>query len=147
MVYNVHLISLTTSDMEYDDYQTMIMKARELTATHHKHQCDGWFQMSCTTLALLLKECNQLLHSAKRMHYLFAKIQATIQVNLKRLNCHIAHAVLHDNAMWNADTCAKIHNMKMDPRLAWEHIRLLTKGESAHHRKHTTMAMRLPDGT
>ena len=34
----------------------------------------------------------------------------------------------------------------MDPRLAWEHIRLLIKGEAAHHEKKTTMAMHLPDG-
>jgi hypothetical protein len=132
--------------MEYDDYQAMIMKAGELTATRHKRQCDGWFLMSCTTLAPLLKEHNQLLHSVKRMQHLSAKIQATVQVDLKCLNRHIAHAVSHAKAMRNADICAKIHSMKMDPRLAWEHIRLLTKGESAHHRKLTTMAMRLPDG-
>jgi hypothetical protein len=70
-----------------------------------------------------------------------------MQDDLKRLNRHIAHAVLHAKAMWNADICTKIHNMKMDPRLAWEHIQLLTKGESAHHWKHMTMAMCLPDGT
>ncbi len=35
----------------------------------------------------------------------------------------------------------------MDPRLAWEHIRLLIKGEAAHHEKKTAMAMRLPDGS
>ena len=42
MVYNKHLISLTTPDMEYDDYQyqAMIMKAGELTTTHHKRQCE-----------------------------------------------------------------------------------------------------------
>jgi hypothetical protein len=147
MVNNEHLLSLTTLDIDYDDYQAIIMKARELTATHHKRQCDGRFQMSCTTLALLLKERNQLLHSIKHMHHLPAKIQATLQVDLKCLNCHIAHTVLHAKAMWNADTCTKIHNMKMDPHLAWEHKQLLTKGESAHHRKHTTMEMRLPDGT
>ena len=122
MVYNKHLISLATLDMEYNDYQAMIMKAGELTATYHKHQCDGRFQMSHTTLAQLLKECNQLLHSVKRMQHLSAKIQATVQVDLKRLNHHIAHAVSHAKAMWNADICAKIHNMKMDSQLAWEHI-------------------------
>jgi hypothetical protein len=74
MVYNKHLISLTTPDMEYDDYQAMIMKAGELTTTHHKRKGDGWFQMSCTTLAPLLKEHNQLLHSVKRMQHLSAKI-------------------------------------------------------------------------
>jgi hypothetical protein len=56
------------------------------------------------------------------MHYLSAKNQATVQVDLKRLNRHIAHAVLHAKAMWNADICTKIHNMKMDLGLAWEHI-------------------------
>jgi hypothetical protein len=135
MVYNEHLISLTTPDIDYNDNQSIIMKAREFTATHHKRQCDGWFQMSRTTLAPLLKGCNQLLHSVKCMHHLSAEIQATVQVDLKHLNCHIAHAVLHAKAMWNADICAKIYNTKMDLRLAWEHIRLLTKGESAHHWK------------
>jgi hypothetical protein len=33
----------------------------------------------------------------------------------------------------------------MEPCLAWEHIRLLTKGESAHHQQCTAMAMRLLD--
>ena len=36
--------------------------------------------------------------------------------------------------------------MWFDPRLAWEHIRLLTKGKTAHHNKLTNMAMRLPNG-
>jgi hypothetical protein len=69
-----------------------------------------------------------------------------MQADLKRLNLHIAHAVSHAKATWYAEICSKIHNMRMDPRLAWEHIRLLTKGESAHHEKKTTMAMCLPDG-
>ncbi len=37
-VYNKHLISLTTPNINYNDYQSIIMKARELTATHHKCQ-------------------------------------------------------------------------------------------------------------
>jgi hypothetical protein len=35
--------------------------------------------------------------------------------------------------------------MRMEPRLAWEHIRLLTKVESAHHQQRTAMSMHLPD--
>jgi hypothetical protein len=55
--------------------------------------------------------------------------------------------VLHAKATWYADICSKIHDMRMEPRLAWAHIRLLNKGESAHHQKKTTMAMPLPDGS
>jgi hypothetical protein len=71
----------------------------------------------------------------------------TMQADLKQLNRHIAHAVLHAKATWYADVCSKIHNMCMDPHLAWEHIRLLTKGEATHHEKKTAMAMRLPDSS
>jgi hypothetical protein len=36
MVYNEHLLSLTTPGIEYNDYQEIILKAGMLTATHHK---------------------------------------------------------------------------------------------------------------
>jgi hypothetical protein len=133
--------------MDYNSYQEVILQAGALTATHHKCQCKGWFQMSHTTLAPLLKERNQVLHATKHAHHLPAEIQATMQADLKRLNHHIAHAVLHAKAVWYADVCSEIHDMRMEPHLAWEHIRLLAKGKSAHHKQKTTMAMRLPDGT
>jgi hypothetical protein len=37
--------------------------------------------------------------------------------------------------------------MRFNPRAAWEHVRLLAKGETAHHKKTVNMAMRLLDGT
>jgi len=147
MVYNEHLLQLTNTDMDYDSYQEAILQAGALTATHHKRKCEGWFQMSRATLAPLLTERNQVLHALKRAHHLSPYIHATMQSDLKRLNRHIAHAVSHAKATWYADVCSKIHNMNMEPRLAWEHIRLLTKGEAAHHEKKSTMAMRLPDGS
>ena len=70
-----------------------------------------------------------------------------MQADLKRLNRHITHAVSHTKATWYVYVCSKIHNISMDPRLAWAHICLLTKGEATHHKKKTTMAMRLPDSS
>jgi hypothetical protein len=147
MVYNEHLISLTTSGITYDDYQECILDAGRLTATYHKRLCTGWFQLSCTTLSPLLLEHNEVLHATNRCHHLPAAIQATMRANLKQLNRHVAHVVSHAKATWYAAICQKIHDMNMDPRSAWEHIRLLTKGETAHHQRRSTMAMRLPDGT
>ncbi len=102
--------------------------------------------MSQATLAPLLAERNQVLHTNKHTHHLSSDARATMQADLKRLNRHIVHAVSHAKATWYAEICSKIHNMRMDPHLAWAHICLLTKGESSHHEKKTTMAMRLPDG-
>jgi hypothetical protein len=147
MVSNKYLLHLAHNKMDYDSYQEEILQAGALTATHHKRQCRGWFQMSQATLAPLLAERNQVLHAIKCTHHLSSDAQATMQANLKRLNCHIAHAVSHAKATWYAEICSKIHNKRMDPCLAWAHTRLLTKGESAHHKKITMMAMRLPDGS
>ncbi len=103
--------------------------------------------MSRTKIAPLLKERNQVLHATKCAHHLPAEIQATMRADFKCLKRHIAYAVSHANAVWYADVCSKIHDMRMEPRLAWEHICLLAKGKSAHHKQKTTMAMHLPDGT
>ncbi len=145
MVYNEHLTLLTTPNMEYDDYQEIILQAGVLTATHHKRQSEGWFQMSRITLAPLLKERNEILHAIN--HELPIVTQDIMQAELKCLNRHVAHAVTHAKAKWYADICSRIHDMQMEPRLTWEHICLLTKGESAHHQQCTAMAMCLPDGS
>jgi hypothetical protein len=113
LVYNEHLLSLTTPDMDYDSYQELILQAGALTATHHKRQCEGWFQMSRATLAPLLKECNQVFHATKRAHHLPPDIQATMRADLKRLNRHIAHAVSHAKATWYVNICSEIHDMRM----------------------------------
>jgi hypothetical protein len=146
MVYNEHLLHLTHNKMDNDRFQEAILQVGALTATHHKCLCSGRFQMSRATLAPLLAKCNQVLHTIKRTHHLSSDTQATMQADLKCLNRHIAHAVSRAKATWYAEICSKIHNMCMDPRLTWEHIRLLTKGEFAHHKRKTTMAMSLPDG-
>jgi hypothetical protein len=61
------------------------------------------------------------------------KFNAAMQADLKCLNRHIAHVVLHAKAVWYADVCSKIHDMHMEPHHAWVHIWLLAKGKPAHH--------------
>jgi hypothetical protein len=117
MVYNEHLLSLTTPGIDYDDYQETILDAGKLSATYHKRQCTGWFQLSRTTLSPLLMERNEVLYATNRCHHLPAAVQATMRTNLKQLNRHIAHAVSHAKATWYADVCQKIHDMNMEPQL------------------------------
>ncbi len=146
-MYNEHLLMLMTGPTQWDDHQELILQAGVLTVTTHKRQCEGWFQMSRSTLAPLYAKRNTLKHAVKYASHLSPAIQASMQSDLRCLTHHISHAVSHAKATWYADICQKIHDMRFDPRLAWVHIRLLTKGESAHHKKMTNMAMRLPNGT
>jgi hypothetical protein len=145
-MYNKHLLMLMTEPTQWDDHQELILQAGALTATTHKCQYEGWFQISRSALAPLYTERNTLKHAVKHASHLPPAILATMQFDLKRLTRHISHAVSHAKATWYADICQKIHDMWFDPRLAWEHIRLLTKGKTAHHNKLTNMAMRLPNG-
>ena len=125
-MYKEHLLMLMTGPTQWDDHQELILQVGSLTATTHKRQCEGWFQMSHSTRAPLYTECNTLKHEVKNASHLPPAIQATMQSNLKHLTHHISHSVSHAKATWYADICQKIHDMRFDPRLAWEHIRLLT---------------------
>jgi hypothetical protein len=147
MVYNKHLQSMTTPDMDYDNYNEIIIRAVELTATAHKRKCEGLFQASQSTLGPLLADHYCLLHSVRQTSHLPPSIQALMKADLTRLNRHIAHAISHAKVKWYAEICVKIHGMQMEPQLAWEHIRLLTKGETAHHCKTMNMAMQMTDRT
>ena len=69
-----------------------------------------------------------------------------MKYDLKQTQKGVADAVILAKAKWHADLCAKIHDMNMNPRMAWEYIRILTEGEAAHHRKSKNMAMKMEDG-
>jgi hypothetical protein len=64
--------------MDYDGYNKAILKAGELTMTHTKQKCAGWFQLSRATLAPLLSIRNQLLHAVKHASHLSLSIQSTM---------------------------------------------------------------------
>jgi hypothetical protein len=147
IVYNEHLQSMITPTIDYDEYNAAVLKAGKLTMTVTKQKCVGWFQLSCATLAPLLSNCNQFLHAVKRASHLPQSVQSIMQADLKCLNHHITISVSNAKVKWYAQLCLKIHNMPFNPRVAWEHIRLLAKGKTAHHQKNLHMAMRLPDGT
>ena len=138
---------MITPDMDYDVYNKAILKAGELTVTHTKRKCAGWFQLSRATLAPLLSTRNQLLHAIKHASHLPPSIQSTMRADLKHLNRHIAISVSSAKAKWYTQICSKIHNMSFNPRVAWEHIHLLAKGKTAHHQKRVHMEMRLLYGT
>ena len=59
----------------------------------------------------------------------------------------VKNKVLLDKSRWYSNICLHIHDMQVNPRLAWEYICILMGGKTAHHKKSVNIAMRLPDGT
>jgi hypothetical protein len=62
------------------------------------------------------------------------------------LNKNFKDKVLFAKTQWAAQLCSKIHNMVMNLRIAWEHIRILMGSSTAHHKKSVTMAMKMIAG-
>jgi hypothetical protein len=62
------------------------------------------------------------------------------------LNKNVKDKVLIAKARWAARLCSKIHNMRLNPRVAWEYIHFLTGGTTVHHKKKVQMAMKMANG-
>ncbi len=55
--------------------------------------------------------------------------------------------VLLAKTCWYSNICLHIHDMRVNPRLAWEYICIITGGKTAHHKKLVNMVMQFPDGS
>ena len=137
---------MMTDDMSYEDFHDCVIKAGEFTAMVIQCNCEGWFQFSRETLAPLIEMRNQKLHELRQLSSAEVEITTPLKEELRQMNRHVSDAVILAKLKWYAHLCEKIHDMSMNPKLAWEYIRILTGGESAHHHLTTTMAMKTEDG-
>jgi hypothetical protein len=132
--------------MPYEDFHDEIKKAGKDTALLVKSKGNGWFIFNQDYIAPSIDERNQLIHTLCPSATLPTSIANAMRDAFTRLNKNIKDKVLIAKAQWAAHLCSKIHNMAMNPRLAWEHIHLLTGGSTIHHKKSVPMAMKMPNG-
>ncbi len=97
-------------------------------------------------LAPAIQEKNRLRHHLHNSGNLSADEIAEIKSQLNIVNKRNHDLVELAKARWYKGVCGKIHEMNMDPRLAWENIRILTGGKTAHHTSNHNMSMRLENG-
>ena len=127
-------------------FDDVIKKAGEDTALLVGSQCDSWFHFNADKLAPSIEEYNQVLHALRSSLDLPPSIADSLCVQFQCLNKHVKDKVLIIKACWAACLCSKIHNMRSNPGVPWEYIRLFTKGNTAHHKKKVKMAMKMADG-
>ena len=146
--YNAFLLTYIepTAKIPYSDFNNLILAAGNDTALLVTSICDDWFQFSVNDLAPLIAERNSFIHTLRSARDLPPSIVNTLRDSLHRLSKNVKDRVILAKAKWASHLCAKIHDMAMNPRLAWEHIRLLTGGTTVHHKKSVTMAMKLENG-
>ena len=67
-------------------------------------------------------------------------------MNLKTLQQEVDKIIEIAKARWSRYLAETIHKMSFNPKGAWENIRILCKGEKAHHTSPKLFQMRLPSG-
>jgi hypothetical protein len=146
-LYNKYLLELTSKDMTYDNFCEAVMRAGRETAMSIENKCEGWYTASEAILTPAIEEKNILLHKLQDKHLITPEETEIIKTKLKEINKRNRDLVELAKARWYSGICGKIHDMRMNPRLAWENIRILTGGETAHHKTTINMAMKMKNGT
>jgi hypothetical protein len=132
--------------MSYEDLNNTTKKAGEETALLVGSKCKDWFQYNAADLVPPIEERNELLHALLFVSDLPQPITDSMHATLHCLNKNVKDKVLITKAGWAAHLCSKIHNMRLNPHVAWEYIRLLTGGTTVHHKKKVQMAMKMANG-
>ena len=136
-------MEFTSREMRYVNFCQGVIQAGKETAMAIDQKCEGWYTASKSILAPAIQEKNQLRHHLHDRSGLspneITHIKAQLTVINKR-NCNLVELA---KARWYKGLCEKIHKMSMNPRLAWENIRILTGGETAHHKTNLNMSMHL----
>ena len=129
--------------MSYDNFCEAVVRAGEITTMTINRSCAGWYTASKGILAQASQEKNCLRHHLHDCNDLSSDEILAIKLQLKLINKWNHDLVELAKARWYKGICEKIHEMNMDPRLAWENICTLTGSETAHHTSNINMAMHL----
>ena len=136
-------MEFTSREMRYVNFCQGVIQAGKETAMAIDQKCEGWYTASESILAPAIQEKNQLrqsLHDRSGLSpYGITHIEAQLTV-INKCNHNLVELA---KARWYKGICEKIHKMSMNPRLAWENIRILTGGETAHHKTNLNMSMHL----
>ena len=144
-LYNKYLLDFTTRDMTYENFCKAVVRAGRETTMSIENKCEGWYTASKAILAPAIEERNRLRHKLQERNCLTASEIDQLQQQLKNItkcNCDLVKLAKR----WYSGICTNIRNMRMNPRLAWENICLLTGRETAHHKTNINMAMKLESG-
>jgi hypothetical protein len=145
-LYNKYLIKLTSCDMLSDNFCKAVVRAGREPAIAIDDKCEDWYAASKKIQAPAIKKKNQLRYPLHDRSNLSPDKIVHLKSRLKAINKCNQGLVKLAKTSWYKEICGKIHNMRMNPRLAWKNIRILTGGETTHHETNLNMSMRLENG-
>jgi hypothetical protein len=128
--------------MTYDNFCEAVVRSGQETAISIECKCKGW----CKASVPAIDETNLLCNCLQNKNHLtpIKNDQPTHQ--LKDANKCNRDLVDLAKACWYSGIRTNIHNMRMNSRLEWEIIHLLTGRKTTYHKTKVNMAMKLESG-
>ena len=124
-LYNKYLLELTSCGMDYGTFCEAVVRAGRETAVSIECKCKGWYKARESIFIPAIKEKNQTRYRLHDKSNLTNDKRANLQLKLKQINKRNHDLVDLAKAHWYSGICSNIHNMRFNPRLAWENINLL----------------------
>jgi hypothetical protein len=87
----------------------------------------------------VIEEKNQPVHTLRQQDHTM-EVADLLKCGLKRMPKQVQDMVLLANFLWYSHVCSHIHDMCMNPQVAWEYIHILGSGKAAHHKKSVNIA-------
>ena len=109
-----------------------------------KNDNQGWFHHSENILLPIISNRDHLLHKLRTTdsptEVIFWKTHLDRSQNKVTDNISLAKSA------WSALQAEQIHNMRFNPKTAWESVKVLAGGMTSHHKTPTVMRLMLPTG-
>jgi hypothetical protein len=119
--------------MDYEEFNEAIRQSGTKTVLSLKKRCKEWYMFRWNNLLPIIEEKNQLVHTLHQQDHPM-EVTKLLKCSLKRVSKQVKDMVLIAKLHWYSHVCLHIHDMHMNPRVAWEYIRILRGGKAAPHK-------------
>ena len=141
-IFNNKLEELISLERDYTTFNADILKAGLQTATRKKTENKGWFHHSEQTLLPIISYSDYFLHHLRMWDH----DDPLLTVQLKLSQYVVTNNIALAKAAWSLHQAEKIHEIRFNPKQAWESVKVLAGGKSSHHKAPTVMRLKLPSG-
>ena len=104
--------------MDYKDFNEAIRQSGTKTVLSLKEQCKGWYMFSRNNLLPIIEEKNQLVHTLRQQDHPM-EVTELLKCSLKRVSKQVRDIVLLATLHWYSHVCLHIHDMRINPQVAW----------------------------
>ena len=109
-----------------------------------KNDNQGWFHHFENILLPIISNRDHLLHKLRTTD---SPTEAILwKTRLDRAQNEVTDNILLAKAAWSALQAEQIHNMRFNPKTAWESVKVLAGGMTSHHKTPIVMRLMLPTG-